>query len=170
MTDEPDATAGEAFWRFSLTLYARPGVAEALLALQDRARRDVNLVLYALWLGGARGRRLDAAGLEAAEAAILALNAGAVAPLRALRRELKAALDPGLAPRRRRIAGLELAGERRVQQRLANCRSDATPLPDAGDRLAAARQNLALVLGDEMRLPEAGVLLAALTALVRAGR
>jgi len=37
--------AGEAFWRFSLALYARPGVAEALVELQDRAGRDVNLQL-----------------------------------------------------------------------------------------------------------------------------
>jgi hypothetical protein len=29
-----NAVAGEAFWRFSLALYARPGVAEALIALQ----------------------------------------------------------------------------------------------------------------------------------------
>jgi uncharacterized protein (TIGR02444 family) len=42
------ATVGAAFWRFSLALYARPGVAAALLGLQDRAGRDVNLVLYTL--------------------------------------------------------------------------------------------------------------------------
>ena len=41
----------EALWRFSLAFYARPGVAEALIALQDRAGLDVNLMLFALWLG-----------------------------------------------------------------------------------------------------------------------
>ncbi|HKS89918.1 MAG TPA: TIGR02444 family protein, partial [Stellaceae bacterium] len=65
-----DADAGEAFWRFSLALYARPGVAEALIALQDRAGRDVNLMLFALWFGAVRGRRLDAARLAAAAAGL----------------------------------------------------------------------------------------------------
>src|SRR5216683_2473203 len=42
-----DDAAGEAFWRFSLALYARPGVADALITIQDRAARDVNLILSA---------------------------------------------------------------------------------------------------------------------------
>jgi uncharacterized protein (TIGR02444 family) len=41
----------EAFWCFSLAFYERPGVADALIALQDRDGFDVNLVLFALWLG-----------------------------------------------------------------------------------------------------------------------
>src|SRR5947209_1662319 len=57
--------AGEGFWRFSLALYARPGIAEALIALQERAGYDVNLVLFALWAGAVLGVRLDAAGLAA---------------------------------------------------------------------------------------------------------
>ena len=47
----------EALWRFSLTFYARPGVSEALIALQDRAGFDVNLMLFALWLGVSGRRR-----------------------------------------------------------------------------------------------------------------
>src|SRR5689334_13312505 len=85
--------AGEALWRFSLAVYARPGAAEALLALQDRAGRNVNLMLFALWLGVARGERLVAATLAAAETAIAPLDAGLVMPLRALRRSLKGAGD-----------------------------------------------------------------------------
>ena len=55
-----NAAAGEGFWRFSLAFYARPGVADALIALQDRAESEVNLVLFGLWLGVIRGRRLAA--------------------------------------------------------------------------------------------------------------
>ena len=48
----------EAFWRFSLAFYERPGVADALIALQDCDGFDVNLVLFALWLGvSGRGGR-----------------------------------------------------------------------------------------------------------------
>ena len=159
-----DDAAGEAFWRFSLALYARPGVADALIAIQDRAARDVNLVLFALWLGASRGRRLAAGELAGAEAAIAPIAGAAVAPLRRLRRQLKSAADPDLAALRRRIVALEIAAERRVQYRLAA--RTATTGPQA-DRLAAAQANLALYLADEARSPEAGVLCRALASLIR---
>jgi uncharacterized protein (TIGR02444 family) len=159
--------AGEAFWRFSLALYARPGVADALIALQDRAARDVNLILFGLWLGASQGRRLAAAELAGAEAAIAPIASAAVAPLRRLRRKLKAAADPDLQALRRRIAGLEIAAERRVQYRLAVEFSGASGARSEGDRLAAAEANLALILGGDSRSPEAGVLWRALTALTR---
>jgi len=34
------------FWAFSLALYGKPGVAPALLGLQDRLGVDVNLLLF----------------------------------------------------------------------------------------------------------------------------
>src|SRR5258707_12890741 len=49
----------EVFWRFSLAFYERPGVADALVALQDRDGFDVNLVLFVLWLGISGHRPLD---------------------------------------------------------------------------------------------------------------
>jgi uncharacterized protein (TIGR02444 family) len=162
-----DAALGEAFWRFSLALYARPGVGEALIALQDRARSDVNLALFGLWLGVSRGRRLAAAELAAAQAAIAPLNEAAVLPLRRLRRQLKPAADPDLQALRRRIAGLELAAERRVQHRLAASLPGAAHAAPEGGRLAAAEANLALALGDEFASAEAGVVRQALAALIR---
>ena len=98
-----------AFWRFSLALYARPGVAEALIALQDRAGNDVNLILFALWRGVVHGHRLDQGELTAAEAAIAPLRRDVIEPLRKLRRGLKDNSDPDLQALRRRIGGLELA-------------------------------------------------------------
>src|SRR5271155_4753488 len=107
-----DAAAGEAFWRFSLALYARPGVADALIRVQDRAARDVNFILFGLWLGVGQRPPLPLAELFDAEAAIAPIAGAAVAPLRRLRRQLKAAADPGLQALRRRSAGLEIAAER----------------------------------------------------------
>jgi uncharacterized protein (TIGR02444 family) len=157
---------GAAFWRFSLALYARPGVAEALIALQDRAGRDVNLILFALWAGAVHGVRLDSAGLAAAEAAIADLRHNVVALLRALRRRLKAAPDPESQELRRRVLMTELAAERRAQLRLA-----ASLIARAGgvesDRHAAAEANLALYLGGEARSREAALLREALAALGR---
>ena len=49
-------------WDFSLALYARPGAAEACLALQERHGTDVNLLLFCCW-AGSRGRGLSGAEL-----------------------------------------------------------------------------------------------------------
>jgi uncharacterized protein (TIGR02444 family) len=162
-----DDAAGEAFWRFSLALYARPGVAAALIAIQDRAARDVNLILFGLWLGASRGCLLTASELAGAEAATAPIAGAAVAPLRRLRRRLKAAADADLAALRRRVAALEIAAERRVQYRLAAYFSGISGARPEGDRFAAAEANLALYLGGEARSPEAGVLCQALASLIR---
>jgi uncharacterized protein (TIGR02444 family) len=165
MHEKPDV-AGEALWRFSLALYARPGVAEALIALQDGAGCDVNLVLFALWLGAAHGHHLDRAELAAAEAAIAPVARDIVGPVRQLRRGLKTAPAADLQDLRRRLLVLELAAERRVQHRLAV----TTLVSSSGsDRGGAAEANLALCLGGEAGSSEAAVLRQALTALTRRG-
>jgi uncharacterized protein (TIGR02444 family) len=162
---KPDAS-GEALWRFSLALYARPGVAEALIALQDRAGCDVNLVLFALWLGATRGHCLARAELATAETAIAPIEHDIVGPVRQLRRDLKSEPAADLQDLRRRLLALELAAERRVQDRLAATVSAS--LPDA-DRRAAAEANLALALGAEAQSQEAAVLRQASAALTRRG-
>src|SRR5262244_106072 len=73
--------AATEFWRFSLTVYARPGVTSSCLALQDRFGLDVNLLLFCCW-AAARGHRLDPAELAAAEAASVAWQRDIVTPLR----------------------------------------------------------------------------------------
>jgi uncharacterized protein (TIGR02444 family) len=160
--------SGEAFWRFSLAFYARPGVAEALIALQDRAGLDVNLMLFALWCGAAYGHRLDAAALRATEAAITPLRDEVIVPLRGLRRRLKPAQDADVQALRRRIGVLELAAERAAQARLADTVIGSM---ESDDRRAAADANLALYLGGEAQSAEAAVLRRALGGfLARGGR
>lgn len=131
------------FWRFSLDRYARPGVAEACLELQDRAGADVNLLMLALWLGSL-GRRLNPA--EGARLAGLAADwqEPIIAPLRAVRRRLKerAGLPWGeaLTTWRGRVAEAELAFEQVEQlllERAAGIGSGGAP------SIAAARANLA---------------------------
>ncbi len=133
----------EALWRFSLAFYARPGVAAALLALQDRDGRDVNLILYALWQG-LRGRRL-ASGDLAALAERAAPPAAVAAELRGLRRRLAADRAPDIAALRRRLLALELAAEREVQRRLA---AASVPAAGEGSRRDLAAANLALCVGE----------------------
>lgn len=155
-------SAGEALWRFSLLVYTRPGVADALIRLQDRAGHNVNLILFALWLGLCEGTRLDAAGLERARAAMAGLDRDVVAPLRRLRRALKADRDPDVRALRRRVLALEIAAERRVLARLAG--TAPSPAGRAGDRQAFADANLGLVLGGDIGSAEAALILKAAAA------
>lgn len=76
------------FWQFSGTVYARPGVAEACLELQDRHGLDVNLLLFCAW-AGVRGRRFDGGDIGLLRSASRPWHDNVVGPLRAARRWLK---------------------------------------------------------------------------------
>jgi uncharacterized protein (TIGR02444 family) len=162
------STAADSFWRFSLSLYARPGVAEALIALQDRDNRDVNMTLFALWSGAVQRRRLAPEDVVAAEATIASLRGDVVKPIRRLRRKLKSTPGADVQALRRRVLGLELATERAVQKRLAaTLGGNVNPVGDH-ERLAAAKANLLICLGAEVAgTPEANRLCAVLAALTR---
>jgi uncharacterized protein (TIGR02444 family) len=84
-TMAPDETP---FWQFSGTVYARRGVAEACLALQERHRLDVNLLLFCAW-AGSNGRRLDGGDIGLLRSTARPWHDQVVAPLRAARRWLK---------------------------------------------------------------------------------
>jgi uncharacterized protein (TIGR02444 family) len=155
---------GEAFWRFSLAFYAQHGAAPALIALQDRDGLDVNVILYALWLGLVRGQAMDAADLAAAEAAAAPLRDAVVKELRGLRRRLRAHSDPDAQALRRRVQALEIAAERAVQDRLAR---SVTPRAGAGDRAGTALANLALCLGAAAGSAEAAAIRAVLAGFSR---
>jgi uncharacterized protein (TIGR02444 family) len=72
-------------WDFALSLYARPGVEPACLALQDAHAQCVPLLLWRLW---ALDRRVDAAMLQSAVALARDWEARVVGPLRSVRRSL----------------------------------------------------------------------------------
>lgn len=137
--------AGDDFWAFSLSLYARPGVPERCLRLQDEGGLDVNLALFCLWSGLTRG-----APPEAAWPAILRISefwAGtATRPLRAIRRALKAGFSPEDGARldvesfRAAVQRLELEAEARQQRALAPfaARPEGPPGRAAAERAFAA--------------------------------
>lgn len=135
------------FWRFSCAVYAMPEVAAACLDLQDAQGADVNLLLLAMWLGAARGVRLQPADIAALPGA--EWQATVIAPLRALRRHLKAApdaADPSLAAFRRQIQDCELAAERIRQAELF--RWCAARFPARPGMAGLARANLAALIGE----------------------
>lgn len=167
----PDnAKEGAAFWRFSLALYAQPGAADALLALQDRADLDANLILFGLWIGTRHGCELGPDGFAAAAASVAGLNR-IVRDIRTLRRQLGGAADSDTRRLRRALLRLELTAERQVQRRLA-ARFGAgfaagTRPPGPGEQRGAALANLARALGGESDSPEAAMLRRALAGLTR---
>lgn len=109
------------FWAFSLRLYAKPGVAEACIGLQDSVAADVNLVLFAAWLG-ASGRPLDGAEAQMSVDAVVPWQQDIVAVLRGVRRRLKNGPTPAPNPQteelRQSVKASELAAEKVEQDTL----------------------------------------------------
>jgi uncharacterized protein (TIGR02444 family) len=146
---EAESSPEEAFWQFSLAFYEALGVADALLALQDRDGLDVNLMLFALWLGISGRSRLASDALAAAQRLARMMGAEIVEPLRTLRRRLKRNTDEDVQRLREGVKALELEGEKLVQRRLARLAGPALGQIPAEDRLAAALANLAVYLGPQ---------------------
>jgi len=97
------------FWNFSLRFYARPGIADICLDLQDSFSADVNVLLYVLWQAQRR-RRLAAVEIERLIALIDDWQLHVVRPLRGVRRFLK---EPGQIWSSQEVASLRqrLKGE-----------------------------------------------------------
>ncbi len=161
--DDTGNHAADVFWRFSLALYARSGIADALIALQDRAGLDVNLILFGLWFGMRHGQELGRDRFAAAAEAAAEPN-NVVRSIRMLRRQLVGGTDDDVRSLRGAVLRLELAAERQVQRRLAACAGVAHA---PGDRWSAALANLACCLGDESESAEAAILRREFAALTR---
>ena len=107
------------FWRFSVKFYAVPGVAQACIELQDRAKVDVNVLFFLLW-NATQGRALRNAEVAELDRMIGAWRNATVIPLREVRRALKSP-PPVMAPDaaegfRTRIKAVELEAERLQQE------------------------------------------------------
>jgi uncharacterized protein (TIGR02444 family) len=152
-------------WDYALRLYGKPGVEAACLALQDRAGIDVNLLLFATWLG-ATGRRLEPSVLARARQLVEDWQSRVVQPLRVVRRELKprlAAVGPTLrgplTATRQQLAEVELALERTELIMLEEL-ADSLPAGPC-DREIAVRALLALAPSSVEQGLAIGIVLAA---------
>ena len=77
------------FWRFSLAIYSRAGVAEECLALQEIAGADVNVLLFCAWTG-MRAIVLSRDDIEQALRLVVAWQDNIIRPLRGVRQSMKA--------------------------------------------------------------------------------
>lgn len=106
-----------AIWQWALETYARPGVAEACLRLQDEHGQNT---CFLLWAVHAAARDPDL--LARAAAVARAWDGAAVIPLREVRRALKAPLEPvddqARLALRDRVKAVEQAAERLLLETL----------------------------------------------------
>lgn len=132
------------FWAFSLETYAKPGLAEACLELQDQCDADVNLLLFLLWLGY-EGRCLSVQEIGAIIDLVKPWQEGVVRPLRLARRSLKSAAHDWQSEEavllRQRVKADELSAER-VQQHVLEVFFRENDLGQPEGVLAATKSNL----------------------------
>lgn len=141
--------AAAEFWRFSLAIYASPGVAPACLRLQDEHGKDVNVLLFCCWLGASGRGRLSTQALDDADKVVAPWRHGVVEHVRAARRAIKALAMPGSENLYSKAKAVELEAERLLQARLAALALSVDSRQPPERRLADALANLALYAGDD---------------------
>jgi uncharacterized protein (TIGR02444 family) len=135
-------------WNFSLARYARTGVADVCLRLQDEHGVNVNLLLWCAWLE-ACGLMLDEARLSDAQERIRAWDERYVVTLRQLRSNMKAefgVIDKGIEGVRQQIKQAELLAEKQVQLWLEETAQAWHPSDESGHNLPSAGDNLRFYL------------------------
>jgi uncharacterized protein (TIGR02444 family) len=110
-------------WAFALQLYARPGIADACLKLQDEAGVDVMMSLMIIFAAARHRVLLTPSEIRELDEACRPWREQIVHPLRAIRTRLKTGPSPApgsaTEPFRSTIKAAELAAERLQNQLLA---------------------------------------------------
>jgi uncharacterized protein (TIGR02444 family) len=125
-------------WDWALEAYARPGVQDVCLKLQDSHGQCVPYLLWAAW-AAADGQVVSAPTLSRGAAMARAWDEAAVGPLRQVRRRLKTPhagiADTARDAARAQVKAAELAAERALMDALEALspqgRGQATPLASA---------------------------------------
>ncbi len=137
-------------WAFALELYARPGVADACLQLQNQAGVDVMMLLVVGYAAIRHRIVLTPSEIRELDAACRPWREQIVQPLRAVRIGLKAGPPPApggeTEPFRSKVKAVELAAERLQNQLLA----DRLPLRPA-EQDAVTAEDLCSVLRSVVR-------------------
>ena len=121
-------------WTFALDIYARPGIAEACLSLQNEAGVDVMMLLVIAFAAARLRILLTSAEVGELDQACRPWREHIVRPLRAIRSGLKS--GPLTAPGneteqfRSNIKTIELAAERLQNQLLVERLPQRPPRPD----------------------------------------
>jgi uncharacterized protein (TIGR02444 family) len=131
-------------WDWAVAAYAREGVEEACLGLQDGYDQSVPYLLWAAW-AAATGRALDAETLEAGGETAKVWQNAAIEPLRVIRQRLKKPIpdmgDDARDSLRGQVKAAELSAERLLLEDLETLATEGKPqaLPLAPALVAAAK-------------------------------
>ena len=127
------------FWDWALSVYAKPGVAQACLDLQDSGQQCTAYLLWAAWAAD-QGLELSQGTLASGQALASHWESEVLQPLRHARRYLKAAIetmpDPAREAMREQVKATELFAEQTLIQALAAL-TTAAPIKAAEPRLTA---------------------------------
>jgi uncharacterized protein (TIGR02444 family) len=149
LTDLGALQLDNAFWRFSIAVYAQTGVAEECLVLQDAAGADVNLLLFCAWLGS-QGLTLSSADINMARATVATWHDGVVRPLRNVRRQVKEVAAGKLEPFRSTVKSVELQSEQ-IEQAILFAFSKALQICSGPESVAANVQKYIAALSQDVR-------------------
>ena len=129
----------QSLWDYAVTVYRRPGVAEACLALQDEVGADVNLLLAAAWLAQ-RNSRWQRDDVTALMHLCADWRQRCLLPLRQVRRYLKELEDTHDLYQRSK--SLELEAERYQLRAIEQGLQHLPQSVDATDSASLLRANL----------------------------
>jgi len=133
-----------AFWRFSLHIYATPGVAEECLSLQRTLKIDVNTLLFCVWLG-TRRISISEQDIKALAGIVGSWHDQIVRRLRAIRENMKIMLEmeyDDVKMLRDKIAATELEAEQIEQALLFMHAEGRWPRDEKGSLSNIIRANL----------------------------
>src|SRR5271155_2481158 len=141
-------------WAFALAVYARPGVAEACLTLQNEVGVDVLLLLMATFAAVKHRILLTPGEINALDEVCRPWREQIVWRLRTVRTELKTGPQP--APNnqteqfRSQVKAIELAAEKLENQLLAECLPLKPPEKEAvkPERLRAILNDLVVLFAE----------------------
>lgn len=135
---------------FALAVYGTAGVPPACLLLQERRGLDVNLLLFAAFLGAVRGEELTPAGLARAVETVGPWHGEVVRGLRAVRQRLKAGPPPApnavTAALRAKVQAIEIEAELIELSELGRLAQSLNAPSAAGPPEDRARAAMAVVL------------------------
>jgi uncharacterized protein (TIGR02444 family) len=132
-------------WPFTLDLYARPGIQDAVIPLQENQGADVNVLFYCVWSAVTGRGSLDAGSFDRVESQIARWRQEVTKPLRRVRVHIKT--DPillaleGATDARKKILEAEIESERIAQIAIES--TAGQPSDEGSDAPAAiAERNL----------------------------
>lgn len=135
-----------AFWTFSLAVYAAEGVAAECLELQEKYSLDVNVLLFCAWIAWVRQVALTGSDMQAIQADVQPWHEATVKPLRSVRRYMKGMPDGEIKLLRSKVKGLELEAERIEQSMLFALAETRWGARGNASAAVALTSNLALFL------------------------